>query len=718
MDDLTECSPKNSSAAVTVSVRDRMYIILCACAVVEEFVAHGSNVNCLALGHKSGRVLVTGGDDKKVNLWAVGKHSCIMSLSGHMTPVECVRFGHTEELVCAGSQAGAIKIWDLEAAKLVRTLTGHKCSIRCVDFHPYGDFLISGSLDTSIKMWDIRRRGCIYTYKGHKLTVNSLKFSPDGQWVASGGEEGTVKIWDLRTGRLLKEFVDHTGPVTAVQFHPNEFLLASSSADRSVNFWDLEKFQVVSTTAKESAAIRSINFSTGGECLFAGMQDVLRVYGWEPARTLDVVHVGWGRIQDMATINTQLVGAAFFMTNVLLYVVDLQKVRPLGKVDPDLPASPFAHGQSLRKSFSREKPLGISKPMLGRKREGRGRLGEDDVRCPTGSYDRPQGATQTAPTPNKPTPRYCPLTGGVRGPLLRNRQLDHTQPVMRSLLRKTRKWNLQKVEEHSLPYPCPQHLLVTLASDTPHVSKPPCRISEQSETIQAKEAEDPNNPFPQPTATPERGVDATHTAIELNVDPEIAPSVEPTPPSPAKTNGPPSQVLPDTQPDVKVRESSQQPQISSEVTGQVEYTTINDLHTPITSEQPANNKVANNHQMELSILKSNNNKLPVLPAWAVNWAQSPVLSVGQYVGQTVFLSLPGVLGRHPNHWSRDLHSMDPPPRSRLLRQRVKVYTRVALNSCKKKLKNEMPAILGAAEVLRSHGVIVQRVESIQWAREK
>lgn len=44
----------------------------------EEFVAHTPNVNCLALGHKSGRVLVTGGDDKKVNLWAVGKQNCIM----------------------------------------------------------------------------------------------------------------------------------------------------------------------------------------------------------------------------------------------------------------------------------------------------------------------------------------------------------------------------------------------------------------------------------------------------------------------------------------------------------------------------------------------------------------------------------------------------------------------------------------------------------------
>ena len=44
----------------------------------EEFSAHGANVNCLSLGSKSGRVLVTGGDDKKVNLWAIGKPSCIM----------------------------------------------------------------------------------------------------------------------------------------------------------------------------------------------------------------------------------------------------------------------------------------------------------------------------------------------------------------------------------------------------------------------------------------------------------------------------------------------------------------------------------------------------------------------------------------------------------------------------------------------------------------
>ncbi|EEC18669.1 katanin P80 subunit, putative [Ixodes scapularis] len=44
----------------------------------EEFVAHGSTVKCLAIGRKSGRVMVTGGEDNKVNLWAIGKTNCIM----------------------------------------------------------------------------------------------------------------------------------------------------------------------------------------------------------------------------------------------------------------------------------------------------------------------------------------------------------------------------------------------------------------------------------------------------------------------------------------------------------------------------------------------------------------------------------------------------------------------------------------------------------------
>ena len=50
-------------------------------------------MNCLKIGRKSSGVMVTGGEDKRVNLYAIGKPTAILSLTGHQSAVECVTFG-------------------------------------------------------------------------------------------------------------------------------------------------------------------------------------------------------------------------------------------------------------------------------------------------------------------------------------------------------------------------------------------------------------------------------------------------------------------------------------------------------------------------------------------------------------------------------------------------------------------------------------------------
>ncbi|XP_021342965.1 katanin p80 WD40 repeat-containing subunit B1-like isoform X2 [Mizuhopecten yessoensis] len=331
---------------------------------LQEFVAHAANVNCLAIGHKSGRVMVTGGEDRKVNLWAVGKPNCIMSLTGHTTPVEAVRFGHEEEIVVAGSVSGALKIWNLEEAKIMRTLTGHNASIRSLDFHPFGDYAASGSMDCNIKLWDIRRKGCIYTYKGHTSSVNCVRFSPDGKWIASASDDGLVKMWDITAGRMLTELTEHTGPVNVVEFHPNELLIASGSSDRTVKFWDLETFKMVSTTDGDSSPVRRIFFHPEGQCMFSGGRDVMKVYGWEPAKCYDSIPMSWGEVADIGLAQNQLICAAFSKTNVSSFVVDLQRVKPCGTVPhSDGPPSPSVgvaphnmSNSSGRRSFITERP--------------------------------------------------------------------------------------------------------------------------------------------------------------------------------------------------------------------------------------------------------------------------------------------------------------------------------------------------------------------------
>uniref|UniRef100_A0A8C4Q6B2 Katanin regulatory subunit B1 n=1 Tax=Eptatretus burgeri TaxID=7764 RepID=A0A8C4Q6B2_EPTBU len=321
---------------------------------LQDISAHTGEVTCLALGHNSGHVMVTGGDDQRVNLWALGKPNCIMSLTGHTSPVESVRFKDSEELVMAGSQSGSLKIWNLEAAKLVRTLTGHQVGVRGLDFHPYGEYVASGSLDKTIKIWDLRRKGCIMTYKGHADCVNCVRFSPDGRWIASAGGDGSARIWDLAAGKLLHNFTNHTDAINTVEFHPSEYLLATGSADRTVRFWDLEKFTQVSCTDGQAMPIRSVLFGVDGGCLYSGSQDLLCVLGWEPARQLDLQPVEWGRPADLATLTNQLIGASFSKNVVSVYVVDLLRLNSRGLGKPYESPSP-APTQS-RGNYSRPSP--------------------------------------------------------------------------------------------------------------------------------------------------------------------------------------------------------------------------------------------------------------------------------------------------------------------------------------------------------------------------
>uniref|UniRef100_A0A8C3Y696 Katanin p80 WD40 repeat-containing subunit B1 n=1 Tax=Catharus ustulatus TaxID=91951 RepID=A0A8C3Y696_CATUS len=325
----------------------------------KNIMAHSSNVSSVVLGKGSGRMLATGGDDCRVNIWSVSKPNCIMSLTGHTSPIESLQVNPNEKLIVAGSRSGSIRVWDLEAAKVLRSLPGHKANICSLHFHPFGSFVASGSLDTNIKLWDVRRKGCIFTFKGHKEAVRCLRFSPDGKWVASAADDHTVKLWDLTAGKLMFEFTGHTGPVNVVEFHPNEYLLASGSSDRTVRFWDLEKFQVVSCIEEEATPVRCVLFSPDGCCLYSGFQDSLRVYGWEPERCFDVVVVNWGKVADLSISNNQLIGVSFAQSTVSSFVVDLSRVPksdsiPHGLIRDDQPlVPPTPTGSSLRRIYDR-----------------------------------------------------------------------------------------------------------------------------------------------------------------------------------------------------------------------------------------------------------------------------------------------------------------------------------------------------------------------------
>ncbi|KAF8370165.1 hypothetical protein HHK36_031796 [Tetracentron sinense] len=297
---------------------------------LQEFVAHASSVSCLNIGKKSCRLLVTGGEDHKVNLWGIGKANSLMSLSGHTSPVESVTFDSSEVLVGAGASSGVIKLWNLEEAKIVRTLTGHRSNCTAVEFHPFGEFFASGSLDTNLKIWDIRKKGCSHTYKGHTRGVSTIRFTPDGRWVVSGGFDNLVKVWDLTAGKLLHDFKFHEGQIRCIDFHPLEFLLATGSADRTVKFWDLETFELIGSTGSETTGVCSMAFHPDGRTLFCGLDDSLKVFSWEPIICHDAVDMGWSTIGDLCIHEGKLLGCSYHRNSVGIWVADISHIGPYG----------------------------------------------------------------------------------------------------------------------------------------------------------------------------------------------------------------------------------------------------------------------------------------------------------------------------------------------------------------------------------------------------
>mmetsp|Transcript_1363 Transcript_1363/g.3962 ORF Transcript_1363/g.3962 Transcript_1363/m.3962 type:complete len:618 (-) Transcript_1363:75-1928(-) len=298
---------------------------------LQEFVAHSGSARCARLGEKSGQVLATGGEDRRVNIWKVGKPNAMMSLTGHNSTVECLVFDKQEEVLVVGCSGGSMQVWNLEYRKMAGTLTGHRTACTSVEFHPYGEFFASGSLDTNLKIWDLRRKSCIQTYKGHSGSITSIRFSPHGRWVATGGQDSQVKLWDLTAGKLMRDLDSHKGPITSVSFHPKEYLLATGSADKTMKLWSLENFKTVGTTDIGTSAVQAVKFYVEEQAVISASQDALRTYaidGLSPP--LDAIDVDWRGLQDtrLCFPEEKLIAVATEGPQLGIWVADLQKREP------------------------------------------------------------------------------------------------------------------------------------------------------------------------------------------------------------------------------------------------------------------------------------------------------------------------------------------------------------------------------------------------------
>lgn len=294
---------------------------------VQEFVAHSTKVNCLAIGPNSNQVLATGGEDSKVNIWRVGSVENIWTLGYNKSPIECVCFDSGEQCVVSGAMNGSIKVFDLNEGKLARNLGSHQVSVTTMQYHPYGEFLVTGSADCTMKFWDLRAKSCVETYTGHKKELTCVRFSPDGKWVASSAKDGQLIIFDLVATKHIDTIRTAPAYINTFEFNPLELAVVASTSARYVRSWDLDGMTVLNTTPAESAPISALAVPDSGSSLYTTSRGGMKIWELDTFRLKENIEVGWQNIADMRVADDDQIVAASFNSNfVSVWQVDVGQV--------------------------------------------------------------------------------------------------------------------------------------------------------------------------------------------------------------------------------------------------------------------------------------------------------------------------------------------------------------------------------------------------------
>ncbi|XP_039848180.1 transcriptional corepressor LEUNIG-like isoform X2 [Panicum virgatum] len=228
--------------------------------------ASGSKVICCDIS-SDGKLLATGGHDKKAVLWSTEPLEPKSSLEEHSMLITDVRFSPSmPRRLATSSFDRTLRVWDADDAEYsLRTFTGHQASIMSLDFHPNkqdvicscdsagqgvafqlrfqprrGKYLATAS-EKAVFILDgetqIARRSPL---QGHSKDIQSLCCSP-GDYLASVSED-SVRIWSFTSGHdgeFVHELNCSGNNFYSCVFHPACPSLLVIGCYKSLELWDL-----------------------------------------------------------------------------------------------------------------------------------------------------------------------------------------------------------------------------------------------------------------------------------------------------------------------------------------------------------------------------------------------------------------------------------------------------------------------------------------------
>ncbi|SNX81419.1 probable PRP19 - non-snRNP spliceosome component required for DNA repair [Melanopsichium pennsylvanicum] len=267
--------------------------------------AKPAGVSCVALS-ADGNVLVTGGNDKNVQVYDRKEDQVLATLKGHTkriihvaitgvsnAPVGVDAAGDSSlpAYIVSASEDGKVKVWQptgatgpkSQAYALSSTVDGHNGEVTGIDIHPSGQFFGTAGRDGTLTLRSLSDGSELLRIDPELGdTYESFAFHPDGQLAATGTSTGAIRIWDVKSSSKASTLqTELPGRVTSLHFSENGYYLAAASDQgKHVEVWDLRKLSVVAKLTVEEdgkAGVASVKFDPSLQFL-AVATDAVNVY--------------------------------------------------------------------------------------------------------------------------------------------------------------------------------------------------------------------------------------------------------------------------------------------------------------------------------------------------------------------------------------------------------------------------------------------------------
>ncbi|XP_077554264.1 autophagy-related 16 isoform X2 [Haemaphysalis longicornis] len=242
-----------------------------------KFDAHEGEVNAVRFS-PSGRMLCTGGGDRKVKIWEFTREQALLrgTLGGSNAAVMSLDMDTEENLVLAASNDFSSRVWTLSDQRLRHTLTGHSRKVLAAKFLGDTGRVASGSHDRTLKIWDLRSRACIRTIFAGSSCNDLVASDGAGTTIISGHFDKRIRFWDSRAESSANEIV-LGGLISSLDLSADRCQLLCCVRDDSVKLLDVRMNQVLVSFGDDNFKVAfdwtRAKFSPDSSYVAVGSQD-------------------------------------------------------------------------------------------------------------------------------------------------------------------------------------------------------------------------------------------------------------------------------------------------------------------------------------------------------------------------------------------------------------------------------------------------------------